>query len=321
MKIAIVGATGAVGLELALVLAQRRFPASEVRLLASSRSAGKKRTVLGREVVVENLETADPSGIDIALFSAGKDRARAFAPAFTRTGATVIDNSSAFRREADVPLIVPEINGHLLDAYSGRLVANPNCSTIAALLPLAALHRSFGLDRVLVSTYQAVSGAGGAALEELEGRGEGPRVLPRPIQHNLIPWIGDTGDDGFCEEETKIAFESRKILGLELLKISATTVRVPVRRCHALSLWVRLEQEAEPGEVEQALREAPGVELAEPPPCPAEKEGTDPVYVGRVRRDPDDEKAWWLWAVSDQLRKGAALNAVQIAERIHEARC
>ena len=165
-----------------------------------------------------------------------------------------------------------------------------------------------------------MSGAGGAALEELAGRAKGKSVLPRPILHNLIPWIGETGEDGFCEEETKIAFESRKILALEHLKISATTVRVPVRRCHSLSLWVRLDQEADRAEVEQALREAPGVELLEPPPCPVEKEGTDPVYVGRVRRDPDDRKAWWLWAVSDQLRKGAALNAVQIAERIDEAR-
>jgi aspartate-semialdehyde dehydrogenase len=315
-----------VGRELIALIEERAFPCASVRLLASERSAGATLEVLGKPVTVENVAEADPQGLDLAFFSAGAERSRRFAPVFADKGIRVIDNSSAFRRDPEVPLIVPEINGHLLRDYKGRIIANPNCSTIAALMPLAALEKAFGLERVLVSTYQAVSGAGASALAELqnqtraaaEGRDLKPQALPRRIVHNLIPWIGDADESGFCEEERKIAFESRKILERPDLNISATTVRVAVMRCHSISLWFRLRQHAALDAVLERLDNAPGVVLAESPPSPAECEGIDPVVVGRVRMDPDEERAFWLWAVSDQLRKGAALNALQIAEWIHE---
>ncbi|MBU0754789.1 MAG: aspartate-semialdehyde dehydrogenase [Planctomycetes bacterium] len=327
-NVAIVGATGVVGRELIALIEERNFPFSKIRLLASENSTGREIKVRDRAYPVESLADADPTGIDLAFFCAGAERSRRYAPAFAEKGARVIDNSSAFRRDPQIPLVVPEINGHLLDGYQGRLIANPNCSTIAALLPLAALHRAFGLERVLVSTYQAVSGAGAAALEELENQtrscaaGEPvvSRVLPKRIVYNLIPWIGEKDESGFCEEEQKIAFESRKILSLPALKISATTVRVPVRRCHSLSIWVRLSQAPDRESILAAFSAASGVVVTEAPPCPGDYEGTDPVYVSRLRRDPDEKKAFWFWAVSDQLRKGAALNAIQIAERIYETR-
>ncbi|MFH2000561.1 MAG: aspartate-semialdehyde dehydrogenase [Planctomycetota bacterium] len=327
-NIAIAGATGVVGRELITLLEEREFPCRSLRLLASHRSAGTTMDALGRTLLVEDLATADPAGLDFAFFCAGAERSRAFAPTFARAGAWVIDNSSAFRRDDDVLLIIPEINGHLLKGHGNRLIANPNCSTIAALMPLAGLQKAFGLDRVLVSSYQAVSGAGGAALDELMAQTRGaaqgiepvPRVFPRSIVHNLIPWIGDVDETGFCEEERKIAFESRKILSLPKLKISATTVRVPVRRCHSLSIWVRLNCAADEAGVRSVLDQAPGVVLSDAPPSPASHEGADPVYVGRVRKDPDEPNAFWLWVVSDQLRKGAALNAIQIAEMIHETK-
>lgn len=325
---AVVGATGAVGRELLRILEERSFPVEALRLAASERSAGAVLPFRGREIPVEPLERFDPAGVEMAFFSAGAARARTFAPAFAAAGARVIDNSSAFRRDPAVPLVVPEINGRLLEGYTDRIVANPNCSTIIALLPLAALHRAFVLERVLASTYQAVSGAGAAALAELElqtrarAAGELPAnaVLPRPILHNLIPWIGEEDPSGFCTEERKMREESRKILDLPDLPLSATTVRVPVRRCHALSVWVRLRRAASPEAVGRALASAPGVRLEAAPPCPAEVEGTDLVHVGRLRPDPDEARAFWFFAVSDQLRKGAALNAVQIAERLLDGR-
>ncbi len=321
---AIVGATGAVGGELLSLLEERSFPVAALRLMASKRSAGTRLLFKGETVEVEELETADPCGIDVAFFCAGAKRSRAFARSFTDAGACVIDNSNAFRRTPDVPLVVPEINGDVLRNSPSNLIANPNCSTIIALLPLAELQNVFGLSKVLVTTFQAVSGAGGAALEEMDEQvktayeGTEARVssFPRPIIHNLIPWIGDVDGSGFCEEEIKIAFESRKILGLPALDISATTVRVPVRRCHSMSIWARLETEADSETVKSALMAAPGIRVPDKPPCPAETENTDPVFVGRIRRDPCDKKAFWMWAVSDQLRKGASLNAIQIAETI-----
>jgi aspartate-semialdehyde dehydrogenase len=293
--------------------------------MASQRSAGRTLKALGREIVVEDLASADPGNLDVVFFSAGAERSRAFAPAFTEAGVCVIDNSSAFRRDLRVPLVVPEINGRVLEKSTSRLIANPNCSTIIALFPLAALHRKIGLERVLLSTYQAVSGAGDRALHELldqtrgVGEGEAPihRVLPRPILFNVIPWIGALDDSGFCEEETKIAYEGRRILGLPSLKISATTVRVPVRRCHSIALWARFSKPVDLEEVKAALADSPGLTLSDPPPCPAELEGTDDVHVGRIRMDPDEAEACWMWVVADQLRRGAALNALLIAEKLH----
>lgn len=325
-RIAVAGATGAVGRELIALLAEREVPCVSLRLMASSRSAGEVVEALGRKITVEDLAGADPGGVDVAFFSAGSKRAREFAPAFADAGAWVIDNSSAFREEAGVPLVVPEINGHCLEDAPRGLIANPNCSTIIALLPLAALHSVPGIEKALISTYQAVSGAGGAALRELETQmrrvleGQPPEheVLPRVIHRNLIPWIGDVGSDGYCEEERKIAFESRKILDEPDLAISATTVRVPVRRCHSMTIWVRLRAPLETEELKERLRRAPGVRLADTPPCPADLEGTDHASVGRIRRDPNEERAFWMWVVADQLRKGAALNAVQIMEKLIE---
>lgn len=327
-RIAIAGATGVVGRELIGLIEERGFPCESLRLLASARSAGTTMDALGKTVTVEDLATADPGDLDFVFFCAGAARSREFGPRFADTGAWVIDNSSAFRRDPAKRLIVPEINGHLLKDNETRLIANPNCSTIAALMPLAGLQGAFGLDRVIISSYQAVSGAGAAALNELEeqtravAQGDSPeaKAFPRPIIHNLIPWIGDEDETGFCEEERKIAFESRKILSLPDLRISATTVRVPVLRCHSLSIWVRLKKTVGTDEVREALANTAGVELSESPPSPAALQGCDPVYVGRVRKDPDEPGAFWLWAVSDQLRKGAALNAIQIAERIHETK-
>ncbi len=324
IRIAVAGATGAVGIELLDLLEERKFPYSSLRLLASARSAGRTVDFMGNRLTVEDLATADPSDLDIVFFSAGAERSRAFGPSFAEAGAWVIDNSSAFRRDSHKALVVPEINGRILAECPDRLIANPNCSTIIALLPLAALHREFGLERVLATTFQAVSGAGGAALEELmsqtndvaEGREPEARVLARPIIHNLIPWIGAINGSGFCVEEEKMSFESRKILDHADLKISATTVRVPVPRCHSMAIWARLGRSADLDSVRAALASADGVVVSDEPPCPAEAAGRDPVYVGRIRPDPDDRCAYWFWAVSDQLRKGAALNAIQIAEEL-----
>ncbi len=326
-RLAIIGATGAVGRELLALIEERSFPCTVLRLAASRRSAGRTVKALGRRSTTDDLATSHPAGVDAAFSSAGAERARRFGPVFAEAGAWVIDNSSAFRRDPSIPLIVPEVNGAVLEQCGRGLIANPNCSTIIALLPLAALEGAFGIERVLAATYQAVSGAGGAALEELDGQAAclaeslplEARVLPKPILHNLIPWIGKEDASGFCEEERKMTFESRKILGRPDLKISATTVRVPVRRCHSMAVWVRLKRPCDKGGIQSALARAAGIALEETPPCPAEVEGTDAVHVGRVRMDPDDPGACWFWAVSDQLRKGAALNAVQIAERLHAA--
>ncbi len=324
IRIAVAGATGAVGIELLNLIEERGFRFSSLRLLASARSAGVTVDFMGATVKIEDLSLTDPSDVDIAFFSAGAERSRAFAPAFAEAGAWVIDNSSAFRRDRQSALIVPEINGRLLAERENRLIANPNCSTIIALLPLTALHREFGLERVLVTTFQAVSGAGGAALDELTaqtravaaGRKPEAQVFARPIIHNLIPSIGAIDKTGFCVEEEKMAFESRKILDCADLKISSTTVRVPVPRCHSMAIWTRLNKTTHVDAVRATLASAPGVIVAEEAPCPADAAGRDAVYVGRIRPDPDDSRAFWLWAVSDQLRKGAALNAIQIAEEL-----
>jgi len=316
-----------VGIELLSILEERRFPIRSLRLLASFRSAGKTIEFMGTNISVEDLDHADPAGIDIAFFSAGKESSVKLAPSFAKAGAWVIDNSSAFRDNDDNALIVPEINGHLLNSVQNRIIANPNCSTIIASLPLFSMHKAFGINKILVSTYQAVSGAGAAGLNELDRQtsavaaGEKPEIshFPRQIVNNVIPWIGEIDNTGFCVEELKMPMEAKKILGTPDLKISATSVRVPVRRCHSMAVWIRLEKETDLESIENAFSVAPGVELSKGPPCPADLEGVDDVYVGRIRRDPDDNKAWWIFAVSDQLRKGAALNAVQIGEELHRS--
>ena len=333
--VGVVGATGVVGREMCRTLGERAFPADEVRLFASERSAGTRCEVLGKEVVVESLADADPGGIDLALFSAGKATSRRYAPVFAAAGAYVVDNSSAFRQEPDVPLVVPEVNPDALADAPRRIIANPNCSTIILLMPLAPLHRAFGVRRVIVSTYQAVSGAGRAALEELEGQiracaagePEPTEVYDRPIHLNLIPQIGAEIDGGWCEEEHKMVVETHKILGSSAIEIIPTTVRVPVRRCHSESVYVELGRAVTEAELRAAWDEMPGLTAIDSGdarvwPTPRELAGTWDTFVGRLRADPKRSNAWAFWVVADQLLKGAALNTVQIGERlVADGRC
>ncbi len=336
VRIGIVGATGQVGAVMRRILVERDFPLSEIRLFASARSAGATLDVGGREVVVEDAATADPSGLDIALFSAGATTSRALAPTYAAAGAVVVDNSSAWRRDPEVPLVVSEVNpGALADIPKG-IVANPNCTTMAAMPVLKPLHDEAGLVRVVASTYQAVSGSGLAGVEELAGqvaaigdRGaelthDGSAVpLPepgqyaRPIAFNVLPLAGSLVDDGSEEtdEEQKLRHESRKILGIPDLRVSGTCVRVPVFTGHSLSLNIEFAQPLPAKRAAELLAAAPGVLLSEIP-TPLQAAGRDASFVGRIRQDPgvDHERGLALFISNDNLRKGAALNTVQIAE-------
>lgn len=333
LRVGVAGATGLVGREFLDLLARGRLPLAQLRLFASARSAGQRLRCGGEEIVVEDLAAADPRGLDVLLCSAGKRVAAEQAPRYAAAGAVVIDNSSAFREDPSVPLIVPEVNGEALRAWveerrgaatagHGGIIANPNCTTIVLLLPLAALQRAFGLEEVVVSTYQAVSGAGKGALDELLGqarafsRGEPESWshYDRPIFLNVIPKIGDwSGND--CFEEVKVVRETRRILGLPRLPVYATTVRVPVERCHSESVFARLRWPVGEAEVRSALAAAPGVAL-EDLPTPRERVRREEVFVGRIRVGPEDPRVVRMWVVSDQLWKGAALNAIQIAEQL-----
>jgi aspartate-semialdehyde dehydrogenase len=324
--VAVAGATGAVGAEMLKVLEERGFPASRVRALASSRSAGRSMPFAGGEIVVEEMCEASFAGVDIALFSAGADVSRTFRDAVTAAGAVMIDNSSAFRMEEGVPLVVPEVNPDDAALHSG-VIANPNCSTIqmvVALHPLAALSP---IRRVVVSTYQAASGAGQAAMDELyEQSGDflatrsfEPKQFAHRIAFNCIPQIDVFMDDGSTKEEWKMVVETRKILHVPDVAVSATCVRVPVLRCHSESINVEFAGPVSVEAARAALAAAPGIVVLDDPadklyPMPALLEGTDETYVGRLRRDPGVENGLAMWVVADQLRKGAALNAVQIAE-------
>ncbi len=329
MNIAIVGASGAVGQELMKVLAERHFPAEKVTLFGSSRSAGRKYTFRGEELTVKEL-TENPEDfrdIDIAFTSAGAGTSRRFAEVITAHGATMIDNSSAFRMDEDVPLVVPEVNGD--DAFNAprRIIGNPNCTTIQMVVALKPINDLSPLRRVRVATYQAASGAGAAAMEELREqtgqvlRGEKPTVekFSAQLAFNLIPHIDVFTDNGYTKEEMKMVNETRKIMHAPGLRVSATCVRVPVMRAHSEAIWVETEGPVTLEQARQAFRDAPGVELMDDPanrvyPMPYTRAGCDPVYVGRLRQDLADDNALTFWTVSDQIRKGAALNAVQIAE-------
>ena len=324
LNVGVAGATGLVGREFLDVLERRSFPIRRLRLFASERSAGRTVAWRGQEIVVEELQRADPAGLDVVLFSAGKQVAREQAPRFAEGGAVVIDNSSAFREDPSVPLVVPEVNAHALDGVQGgRVIANPNCSTIILLLPVAALHRAFGVEEIVVSTYQSVSGAGKEAVDELYGQARAfahgePETwhhYDRPIFLNLIPKIGDLMPGGDCYEEHKIVRETRRILGEEKLAVYATTIRVPVERCHSESVLVRLRWPVTEAEVREALAGAPGLRL-EDLPSPRECIRREETFVGRVRVGPDDRRIVRFWVVGDQLWKGAALNAIQIAEEV-----
>jgi aspartate-semialdehyde dehydrogenase len=329
--VAIVGATGAVGVELIRCLEQREFPLAELRLFASARSAGKSLEFRGRAVPVRELTEDSFDGVNIALFSAGGATSRRYAPIAVRAGTTVIDNSSAFRMDADVPLVIPEINAHTIGSHRG-IIANPNCSAIISITPLWPIHRANRIERLIIATYQAASGAGAAAMEELrestraylEGRPYQNRVLPHPYAFNLFSH--NTRIDpatGYNEEETKVRNETRKIFGDTQIRVSATCIRVPVLRAHAVAITFECGRPIAPAEVREKLRTAPGVKLVEDAernyfPMPIDASGQDAILVGRIRQDVSDPsgRSISLFVAGDQLLKGAALNAVQIAEML-----
>ena len=329
-NVAIVGATGAVGEQMRRILESREFPVQNLKLLASSRSEGKRLTWKRTGILVETLAPGSFAGVDIALFSAGSDISREYAPIARDAGAVVIDNSSAWRMESDVPLIVPEVNRQALAGHRG-IIANPNCSTIQMVVVLKPLHDRWGLKRVVVSTYQAVSGTGRKAVEELmsqsraylAGEAINPEVYPHQIAFNLIPQIESFGEDGYSKEETKMIDETRKIMGLPRLPVTATTVRTPVIIGHAETVNVEFVEPVDVEEARDVLAAADGVEVVDEPaagvyPMPIHAVGKDSCFVGRLRLDNSVPSGLNLWVVADNLRKGAALNAVQIAECLVE---
>ncbi len=329
-NVAIVGATGAVGEAMLRILVERKFPIGTLHLLASERSAGEKIEFGAKKIVVEDLATFDPSGIDIALFSAGGSVSKEYGPKFAAAGAVVIDNSSAFRYDADVPLVVSEVNPEQVRNRPRGIIANPNCSTMQMLVALAPIHRKVGIERINVATYQSVSGGGRSALEEL-GRqtaallsfqDPNPQRFPVQIAFNLIPHIDEFQDNGYTKEEMKLVWETRKILGDDSIQVNPTAVRVPVFFGHSEAVNVETREKISAAEVRKLLETAPGVEVVDEPeaggyPTPVtHASGTDPVYVGRIRDDFSHPRAVNLWIVSDNIRKGAALNAVQLAELV-----
>lgn len=326
--LAIVGATGAVGIEMLRVLERRNFPVASIRLLASPRSAGKKLTFRGEEVTVDPLAEGSFNGVDIALFSAGGGISREFAPHAVKAGATVVDNSSAFRMDPKVPLIVPEINAADADTHSG-ILANPNCTTAITLMALHPLHQAFGLKRIIASSYQAVSGTGAKAIEELRdqvgaitsGRPVAKEVYPHQIAFNVLPHVDSFLEDGYTREEMKMQNEGRRILNLPVLTASVTCVRVPVYRAHSVAVTAEFERPVSIAKAQEAINAAPGIRLHDNPanavyPMPIECSGEDDCRVGRLRIDCALPNALTFWVSGDQLLKGAALNAVQIAELI-----
>lgn len=325
--VAIVGATGAVGVEMLQCLEQRNFPLGKLTLLASARSAGKKTTFRGEELVIEELTHDCFEGVDIALFSAGGGISKEFGPSAAKAGAVVIDNSSAFRMDDGVPLVVPEINPEAVKDRPKNIIANPNCTTIISLMALAPLHEAFGLKSIVASTYQAVSGSGAQGIIELEeqmkalatGQPIVQKVYPRQIAYNVIPQVDVFTDNGYTKEEMKMLNEGRKIMGLSDLLVSCTCVRVPVMRSHSVSITAQFEKPVDVAAAHAAYGGKPGVRVVDDPsnmqfPVPLDTTNQDDCLVGRVRKNLVFENALDLWVVGDQVRKGAALNAVQIAE-------
>lgn len=319
-SIAVVGATGLVGRTMLQILAERNFPVGAIRLFASERSAGKPLLFAGKEHPVFALrdDSFPNQGLDFALFSAGGGISKKFIPLAAAAGVTCIDNSSAWRMEQGVPLVVPEVNPQALAGHKG-IIANPNCSTIQVVVPLKPLHDAFKLKRVIYSTYQSVSGSGQSGIDALAAGLKGEPRADYPIADNCIPQIGAFITDGYTEEEEKMIAETRKILVAEALPITATTVRVPVAHCHCVGIVAEFYQPFELAAVSSILKSAPGVVLLDDPeralyPLPTLVAGKDAVYVGRVRRDPSAPNSLHLWTVADNTRKGAATNAIQIAE-------
>jgi len=345
LRLGVVGATGQVGVAMRQILEERDFPADEVRFFASPRSAGTVLPFRGREITVEDATTADPSGLDIALFSAGAATSRALVPTFVDAGVIVVDNSSAFRKDPEIPLVVSEVNPDDARAVveAGRgIIANPNCTTMAAMPVLKPLHDDAGLVRLIASTYQAVSGSGVAGVEELATQvvaaGDKARELAydgaavafpdpvkyaRTIAYNVLPMAGSIVDDGLEEtdEEQKLRNESRKILGIPDLRVSGICVRVPVFTGHSLAINAEFERPLPVARARELLGSAPGVELSDIP-TPLQAAGQDPSYVGRLRQDPgvDGDRGLALFVSGDNLRKGAALNTIQIAELVAATR-
>jgi len=328
-KVAMAGATGAVGEALLSILAERRFPVSELVPLASERSAGEKIEFAGKRVTVKNLAEHDFGGVDLAFFSAGGKVSREHAPRAAAAGAVVIDNTSEFRYQDDIPLVVSEVNPEAIAAYTRRgIIANPNCSTMQMLVALAPIHRAVGIERINVATYQSVSGAGRSGMEEL-GRQTAallnfqdvkPKKFPRQIAFNVIPHIDDFQPNGYTKEEMKMVWETRKILGDQAIQVNPTAVRVPVFFGHAEAVHIETRDKISVEQARALLQKAPGVEVIDrreaggyPTPV-GDAAGKDPVYVGRIREDISHPRGLNLWIVADNIRKGAALNAVQVAE-------
>ena len=334
VNVAVVGATGAVGTEMLRILEERNFPLKELRLLASGRSAGNKLEFKGKELTVEELRADSFKGIDIALFSAGGDISREFVPHCVKAGAVAVDNTSAFRMDEGVPLVVPEVNPEEIAGHKG-IIANPNCSTIQMVVVLKPIHDDAVIKRVVVSTYQAVSGAGRLAVEELEKETESllldqrdykRTVFPHQIAFNALPQIPQSKaflPDGYATEEIKMIEETRKIMKEPSLRITATTVRIPVFRGHSESVNIETEKKLTRLKTKELLSRAPGVTVMDDPerqvyPLATQAAGRDEIFVGRIREDSSVENGLNLWIVSDNLRKGAALNAIQIAEKLVE---
>ncbi|QNH21882.1 aspartate-semialdehyde dehydrogenase [Xanthomonas sp. GW] len=329
-NVAVVGATGAVGETMLSILAERDFPIATLYPLASERSAGGQVEFKGQKVTVLDLATFDPTGVDIALFSAGGGISKEYAPKFAAAGAVVIDNSSAFRYDDDVPLVVSEVNPEALKQRPRGIVANPNCSTMQMLVALAPLHREYNIERINVATYQSVSGGGRSALEEL-GKQTGqllnfqaidPQRFPVQIAFNLIPHIDDFLENGFTKEEMKLVWETRKILGDDNIQVNPTAVRVPVFYGHSEAVAIETTRKVSAEQARALLAASPGVEVVDerkaggyPTPV-THASGNDAVYVGRIREDISHPRGLNLWIVSDNIRKGAALNAVQLAELV-----
>ncbi|WP_411105524.1 aspartate-semialdehyde dehydrogenase [Streptomyces sp. cmx-4-9] len=338
MRVGIVGATGQVGAVMRGILAERKFPVDELRLFASARSAGSTLTWEDRDITIEDASTADYTGLDIVLFSAGGATSKALAEKVASQGAVVIDNSSAWRKDPEVPLVVSEVNPHAVRNRPKGIIANPNCTTMAAMPVLRPLHAEAGLSALVATTYQAVSGSGLAGVAELKGQASAvsehadrltfdggavdfpePQVYRRPIAYNVVPLAGNLVDDGSFEtdEEQKLRNESRKILEIPGLKVSGTCVRVPVFSGHSLQINARFERPLSVERAYELLKDAPGVELSEIP-TPLQAAGKDASYVGRIRADETADNGLALFLSNDNLRKGAALNAVQIAELVAE---